>query len=108
MIVIPPSLAAGWAVSKFSKKFRQPVNAAMAAVLVKVVPMLGEVKVTPLVTGLVMGDKDKQIIVKQVSKIDGTQLREIYLWCIVWLHIVCSSLVYGSSIFILVELWSSC
>ena len=108
MVVIPPSLAAGWAVSKFSKKFRQPVNAAMAAVLVKVVPMLGEVKVTPLVTGLVMGDKDKQIIVKQVSKIDDTQLREIYLWCIVWLHIVCSSLVYGSSIFILVELWSWC
>lgn len=67
-MVLPPSLAAGWAVSKFSKKFRQPVNAAMAAVLVKVLPMLGEVKVTPLVTGFVMGDKDKQTIAKQVEE----------------------------------------
>ena len=32
---LPPSLAAGWLIAKASKKFRQPVNAGMAALLVR-------------------------------------------------------------------------
>ena len=66
--LLPPSLAAGWAISKITKKFRQPINVAFAAVLVKAFPILGRVKVTPLVTGFVMPAKDKKVIAKQVEE----------------------------------------
>lgn len=55
--VIPPELAIGMVVSKFSSKFRQPVNLAMAAGIVKVAPTIATVKVTPLITGFVADEK---------------------------------------------------
>jgi hypothetical protein len=46
-------LAVGWTAARFSKKIRMPLNFALAAAAVKVLPALSEVKVTPLLTGVV-------------------------------------------------------
>ena len=51
--VLAPELAVGWMTSRLTRKFRQPLNLALAAAIVRVVPAISDLKVTPLVTGFV-------------------------------------------------------
>mmetsp|Transcript_27405 Transcript_27405/g.49418 ORF Transcript_27405/g.49418 Transcript_27405/m.49418 type:complete len:376 (-) Transcript_27405:49-1176(-) len=60
-LLFPPELAAGWMVARLTKKLRQPANIALAAVAVRYVPALSEVKVSPLVTGFVADKKTREV-----------------------------------------------
>ena len=55
--IMAPELAVGWMASRLTRKFRQPLNLALSAAIVRVVPAVSELKVTPLITGVV---PDKQ------------------------------------------------
>jgi hypothetical protein len=50
--LLAPELAVGWMASRLTRKFRQPLNFALSAAIVRVVPAVSELKVTALITGV--------------------------------------------------------
>jgi len=56
-IIFSPELAAAWMCAKLTRKFRQPLNVALAAGLVHIVPSIANIKVSPLLTGFAPVDQ---------------------------------------------------
>jgi hypothetical protein len=69
-VVFPPALAAGWMCARLTKKFRQPLNIALAAGLVRLVPALCEIKVSPLVTGIAADSHTMKELMEQKEKLE--------------------------------------
>lgn len=59
-VACPPSWAAGWVCARLLRRVKQPLNFALAAGMVRLFPRLGDLKVSPLVTGIVMNNNDNQ------------------------------------------------
>ena len=56
--LLPPELAVSWVLTKLTKRVRQPVNIAVAAGVVKLVPSITSLEITPIMTGFTFtGDK---------------------------------------------------
>jgi hypothetical protein len=69
-VAFPPALAAGWMCARLTKKFRQPLNIALAAGLVRLFPALCEIKVSPLVTGVAADARTMKELTEQKEKME--------------------------------------
>jgi len=70
MVAFPPELAAGWMCARLTRKFLHPINVASAAGLVRFFPAVGDVKVSPLLTGFVADPTVMEKIAQQREKIE--------------------------------------
>jgi hypothetical protein len=80
-VAFPPALAAGWMCARLTKKFRQPLNVALAAGLVRIFPALCEIKVSPLVTGVAADKHTMKEWTEQKEKMEQAvpMLKPIFL-----------------------------
>eukprot|EP00978_Attheya_sp_CCMP212_P035837 scaffold158364_cov63-Attheya_sp.AAC.1 len=67
---LPPAAAAGWACARLTRRLRRPLNVVLAAAVHRVLPQLGDLRVSPLVTGVASDAKTAAALTKMRHELE--------------------------------------